>query len=95
MCCLISALMVLGPRLAFIFYWFLPGTRFKARDAFSPQWLALLGWFFLPWTALVWAIFYPVTDFEWAFVVLAFLADVGAYGGSGYSSRRRRKRDDD
>jgi hypothetical protein len=94
MCCLISALMGIGPRLAFILYWFLPASSFKARAAFDPRWLALLGWFFLPWTALVWAIFYPVSGFEWIVVVLAFLADIGATGGGAYSSRQRRRQND-
>ncbi len=94
MCCLISALMLIGPRLAFIFYWFLPATAFRARAAFENRWLPLLGWIFLPWTALVWAIFYPVGGFEWALLIVAFLADMGAYGGSGYSSRKRRRDND-
>jgi hypothetical protein len=95
MCCLLSALMLIGPRLAFILYWFLPATAFKAHAAFESWWLPLLGWIFLPWTALVWAIFYPVSGFEWALLVVAILADLGAYGGSGYSSRRKWRRDRD
>ena len=94
MCCLISALMLIGPRLAFILYWFLPASSFRARAAFENQWLPLLGLIFLPWTALVWAIFYPVGGFEWALLIVAFLADIGTFGGSGYSSRKR-KRDRD
>ena len=94
MCCLISALMLIGPRLAFIFYWFLPATAFRARAAFENQWLPLLGLIFLPWTALVWAIFYPVGGFEWALLAVAFLADLGAYGGGEYNRRRRRRRED-
>jgi hypothetical protein len=84
--------MLIGPRLAFIFYWFLPATAPKAQAAFENWWLPLLGWIFLPWTALVWAIFYPVAGFEWILIALAFLADLGSYGGSGYSRRRRRQR---
>jgi CDP-diglyceride synthetase len=94
MCCLISAILLIGPRVAFIFYWFLPRTKEQARGAFDNQWvLPLLGWLFLPWTALVWAIFAPVEGFEWALLVVAFLADIGAYGG-GYRSRKR-KRDEE
>ena len=92
MCCLFSALFFIGPRLAFILYWFLPATAFKAQAAFENGWLALLGWIFLPWTALTWAVFFPVTGFEWALLVVAFLADLGAYGGGEYSRRRRRRR---
>jgi hypothetical protein len=94
MCCLISALLFIGPRLAFIFYYFMPGTAFKAQSAFENGWLPLLGWLFLPWTVLVWAVFFPVTGFEWALLAVAFLADLGAYGGGAYSNRRRRRRQD-
>lgn len=94
MCCLISALLFIGPRLAFIFYWFLPRTAPQARAAFENGWLPILGWIFLPWTALVWAIFYPVGGFEWILLGLAILADLSTYGGGEYSRRRRRRRED-
>jgi hypothetical protein len=94
MCCLVSALLFIGPRLAFIFYWFLPTTAFRARAAFENAWLPLLGWFLLPWTVLTWAIFFPVHGFEWALLAVAFLADLGAYGGGAYSRRRQRRRED-
>jgi hypothetical protein len=47
----------------------------------------VLGFFVLPWTTLVYAIMWDVgthavTGIEWFFVGLAFLGDLGAYGGT-------------
>lgn len=88
MCCLVSALLLIGPRLTFVIYWLLPTTGYRVAEAFGNWIVSLLGLIFLPWTALLWVILYPVQGFEWFFVVLAFFADLAAYGG-GYRSRRQ------
>jgi len=55
--------------------------------AFENGLLALIGFFLLPWTTLAYALMWHagtngVTGFEVVFVVLAFLADIGAYGSA-------------
>ncbi|MEA2150131.1 MAG: hypothetical protein QOD69_1961, partial [Solirubrobacteraceae bacterium] len=59
--------------------------------AFDSWLLPVIGFFLLPWTTLAYAIMWDtgthaVTGLEWFVVGLAFLADLGAHGGTG---RRR------
>ena len=49
--------------------------------------LPVLGFFLLPWTTLAYALMWnngthEVAGFEWFIVVLAFLADLAAHGGT-------------
>jgi hypothetical protein len=87
MCCLISSLLLFGPRIAFLIYWLLsPVGAGRAQAAFDYWLVPLLGVIFLPWTVLAYTLFFPVAGFEWILVVLALLIDLTAYGG-GYRSR--------
>ena len=87
MCCLISSLLLFGPRIAFLVYWFLlPLGRVRVRLVFGNWLVPVIGVIFLPWTALAYVIFFPVAGFEWLLVVFAFLVDLAAYGG-GFRSR--------
>jgi hypothetical protein len=88
MCCLISSLLLFGPRIAFLIYWLLsPVGGVRVRAAFGNWLVPLLGVILLPWTVLAYVLFYPVAGFEWLLLALAFLVDLTAYGG-GYRSRR-------
>ena len=54
--------------------------------AFDSWFLPLIGFVVLPWTTLAFAVMWDVgthqvTGFEWFVVGLAFLADLGTYGG--------------
>ena len=82
--CLVVLLALISPRLALVALWLL--TDLLGR-AFESSLLALIGFFLLPWTTLAYALVWHagtngVTGFEIVFVVLAFLADVGAYGSA-------------
>lgn len=88
MCCLVSSLLLFGPRIAFLIYWLLTlngGTQVSM--AFDGWLVPLLGVIFAPWTVLAYTFFFPIAGFEWALVILAFLVDLAAYGG-GYRSRK-------
>ena len=82
--CLSLVLALISPRLALVAMWLLSNVLSRAFD----DWLLpFIGFFLLPWTtlayALVWDLGTPeVTGFEWFIVVLAFLGDLGAYGGT-------------
>ena len=82
--CLVALLAFISPRLALIAVWL--GSDWLSRS-FDGVLLPLIGFFMLPWTTLAWAGMWAygtneVAGFEWAVVVVAFLADIGAVGGS-------------
>lgn len=92
MCCVIAALGLVGPRLAFLIWWLVDSVLVMA--AMGGRWfVALLGLLFLPWTALAWvAVWAPVqhvTGFGWAVVALCFVLDISSYtaGRRGQLSR--------
>ncbi|MDH4139801.1 MAG: hypothetical protein OEV43_04450 [Coriobacteriia bacterium] len=89
-CCLLAAALAGAPRLTFLLWWlFQPGRITWTFDAF--MW-PLLGVIFLPWTTLVYVVVFPggIVWFDWVFLVIALLADLGSYGGGGYSNKKRR-----
>jgi len=88
--CLAAILALISPRLAIVFIWIFSDILGRAYDSWF---LPVLGFFILPWTTLAYAVMWDVgthrvSGFEWFVVVLAFLADLGAYESG------RRSRDD-
>jgi len=89
--CLFALCAATFPRLALLFVWlFTP----LVERAFHGGFLApLLGIIFLPFTTLIYVLVYNpvygVTGWGWLWVILAFLFDLGAYSGSGYTNRDR------
>ncbi len=90
MCCVISALLFFGPRLAIVIWYLVDQARFNL--ALGSFWLSCLGFIFLPWTLLAymvaWNPFVGVTGFGWVIVGLGFLGDIAGYTG-GYGNRNR------
>jgi hypothetical protein len=87
--CLIPLLAIISPRLALFAIFLFSNLLSRAFDSWV---LPLIGFFLLPWTTLAYAVMWSlgptgVEGFEWFIVVLAFLADLGAYASS--DSRRR------
>lgn len=82
--CLLLLLALISPRLALVAVFLMSDLLTRAFDnALVP----LIGFFVLPWTTLIyagaWATgTHEVTGAEWLFVLVAFLADLGAYGRS-------------
>lgn len=86
--CFVLALGAFFPRLALLLMALFNNDISKA---FQGSWvLPLIGWFLLPFTTLAYVLLYTwqdgVTGFSWFFVALAFLIDLGSYGG-GYARR--------
>jgi hypothetical protein len=82
--CLAVVLALISPRLALFAMLVLSNVLGRAFDSWL---LPVLGFFLLPWTTLAYAVMWDVgthavTGFEWFIVVLAFLGDLGAYGGT-------------
>jgi len=86
--CFIVLLALISPRLALVFTWLFSNVLDRAFDSF---WLPLLGFFLLPWTTLAYAFTWDsgraVEGFDWFIVGLAFLIDLGSYGGGGRARR--------
>jgi hypothetical protein len=80
--CLIALIALFSPRLALFLVWLFSDLLTRAFDGWV---VPVLGFFLLPWTTLVYVLFYSsgnrVEGFEWFLVALAFLIDIGAYGG--------------
>ncbi|HWM08758.1 MAG TPA: hypothetical protein VNO82_05425 [Solirubrobacteraceae bacterium] len=83
--CLIALLALISPRLALILTLIFTDVLSRAFDSWI---LPVLGFFLLPWTTLAYVAFWDwgagtgVEGFEWAFVVLAFVMDIGSLGGA-------------
>ena len=81
--CLVLLLAFLSPRLAIVITWLFSNVMERAYDGFL---VPILGFLFLPWTTLAYTVMWDVgshrvAGFEWFIVILAFLADLGAYAG--------------
>jgi CDP-diglyceride synthetase len=93
MCCFLTALVFLGPRVAAVIWWILEPARWvgeTAVSAFDTAIWPILGIIFLPWTTLMYVIVSPggVEGFwNWLFLILAILVDIGAYTGGGIGNR--------
>ena len=89
MCCVLTVLLFLGPRLANITWWLLQPARWNATFG-SIIW-PILGIIFLPWTTLIYVIVAPggVDLLGWIFIALGVFADIAMHGGGGYFNRER------
>ena len=90
MCCFFTLLVILGPRIAGIFWWLFQPARWDL--AFSSWIWPVLGLIFLPWTTLMYVIVAPggiVGIWEWLFIILAVVFDIGSYTGGGWGNRDR------
>ena len=89
MCCLLTTLVLLGPRAAILIWWLLQPGRFAL--AFNSFCLSFLGFLFLPWTTIMYLIVFPqgIVGFDWIWLGLGLLADVASYAGGGYGNRDR------
>jgi hypothetical protein len=88
MCCFITALLAVGPRLAILVWWiFRPVYVTAAFDNFI--W-GFLGWLFLPWTTLSYIAIYPggILGFDWILLGLGIFLDIATYLG-GYREREQ------
>jgi hypothetical protein len=89
MCCVLSLLLLIGPRIAAFAWYLIEPTRWNL--AFNNILWPILGVLFLPWTTLAYVFMSPggVDGLQWLVVVLGLIIDIGSYSGGGYSRRRR------
>lgn len=89
MCCVVTSLFFLGPRVAVVVWWLLEPVRWSA--AFPNFLYPLLGFLFLPWTTLAYVFVAPggVNGFDWILVTLGLLIDIAGWAGGGFGNRNR------
>ncbi|HRN69145.1 MAG TPA: hypothetical protein PK205_15380 [Promineifilum sp.] len=89
MCCILSLLIFIGPRVAAFGWYIIDPARWSA--AFSNILWPILGILIVPWTTMAWVWMSPggISGLEWAVVGMGLLVDLGAFGGGGYSRRHR------
>jgi len=89
MCCLFSALVLIGPRAAILVWWLMDQVRWE--EAFNSFFWALAGFLVAPWTTIVYVLVFPggVTGFDWVWMILAILTDIASWSGGAVSGRRR------
>lgn len=89
MCCVLLAMLVIGPRFALLLTWIF-GDRVEL--AFDSWVWPLLGLLFLPWTTLAYVLIWSVGGVgggEWIVVAIGFAADLLTYSSRAAAQRRR------
>lgn len=90
MCCLFTALVLLGPRAAILIWWLASMERFEA--AFNTFFWPFLGFLFFPYTTLMYVIVAPrgdVVGADWFWLVVAFFIDIASHSGGAYKNKDR------
>jgi len=87
MCCWLIIGWAFAPRFALVLMWLLND---RITQAFGGILMPLVGFFLLPWTTLIYTLTASggLSAIDVVLLVVAFLADVSAYGG-GYRYRQR------
>lgn len=93
MCCILTLLLLIGPRAAFLFSWLFTD---RVGRAFEGEFvLPLLGVIFLPFTSLFYVLVWQPGGLQgvlpWALVALGFVIDLGSYTGGWWGNRSRFK----
>jgi hypothetical protein len=89
MCCLVTIILMLGPRLGAILWWLFDMDRWAAT--FPNIIVPIVGIILLPWTTLAYVLVFPggVTGLDWLWIIIGLLIDLGSFSGSGWKHRSR------
>jgi len=90
MCCMLTSLVLIGPRFAILVWWLIAPVY--VSSAFGSNWLlTLLAWAFIPWTVLSYLLIYPggVVGFDWVILILGVLLDIATYAGGFWGNREQ------
>ncbi len=89
MCCILTVLLLVGPRAAILVWWLLNPARWQFT--FPTFIVPLLGFLLLPFTTLAYVLVAPggVVGLDWIWLALAVMLDLGSHGGGAYSNRER------
>ncbi len=89
MCCLVTALFLLGPRAAIVVWWLLEPARWAA--AFDSTLWPIVGFILLPWMTLMFVVVAPggVEGFDYVWLVIGLAMDLFTWGGGAFTNRDR------
>ena len=90
MCLLLAIFVLLGPRALIFFWWLLEPARWQLT--FQSAFVPIIGLLFLPWTTIMYVLFWTIGGLDfvgWLFVALAFVLDIGTWGGGAFGNRER------
>jgi len=89
MCCLFTAMVLVGPRLGIVVWGLAQPARWEL--AFDTFVWPLLGFVFLPWTTLMYVAVATtgVNGLDWLWIGIAVLIDIASYSGGAYGNRER------
>ncbi len=89
MCCIVTVLLLIGPRAAILVWWLIDSVRWTS--VFGSFIWPLLGFLFLPWTTLAYVLVAPggVAGFDWVWLAIGLIVDIGMYSGGVYGNRDR------
>jgi hypothetical protein len=92
-CCLITILAFLGPRVGSLVWWLFDPVRWRdAFSGFNSVLLALAVSIFLPWTTIAFVLVAPhgtVSLGGWILIIVGLVVDLVSYTGGGYGNRQR------
>lgn len=90
MCCLLTILLFLGPRVAGIIWWIAQPVRWVGQLGAFDTWLwPVLGLIFLPFATIMYVLVAPggMSTWDWLWVGLAIVLDIVSYTGGGYKNK--------
>jgi hypothetical protein len=90
--CLIALFGLIVPRVAGVYWWLTDTTRWSQVFGSGNVLIPALGILFVPWTTLMYLFFWKpegIDLFGWVVIVIAFLGDIGTYGGGFLGNRDR------
>ena len=84
MCCTLTSILLVGPRLG-VLVWYLFSPVY-VNAAFDNFFWGFLGWLLLPWTTLMYIAIYPggIMGFDWLWLGIGIFADFASYFGGYY-----------
>ena len=85
MCCFLTTLVLLGPRIAILIGWLIWPGRFAV--VFNNWLVPLLMAIFIPWTMIMYVLVFPIVGLDWLWLGLGLLADIAFYAGGGFRRR--------
>jgi hypothetical protein len=89
--CMIAVLGLIAPRVLIVVWWLADPTRWSTVFGGGVI-VPALGFLVLPWTTLMYVLFWSTTGLDligWVFVGLAFLGDLGTYGGGFFGNKEK------